>query len=81
MGTIAVFRNVKIKINSGDHDPPHVHVWRGDAKAKIEIQNRNVISHRGFSRNDMKRILEFIAEQADLLMEEWYEIKKNQKKY
>jgi hypothetical protein len=76
MGTIVTFRNVKIMIYTHDHDPPHVHVQRGAACAKIEIATQTVLEFQDFSKNDLRRITEFIASQQDLLSEAWDEIHK-----
>lgn len=74
MGTVVIFRDVKIIIRTNDHYPPHVHILRGDAKAKIEILSRKICASRGFSRNDLRRIVEFLAQNEELLMEAWNEI-------
>lgn len=74
MGTIFRYRDVKIIIRTRDHAPPHVHVIRGDAEAKIKITSREVLYSVGFSRNDLRRIADFLASQEELLMEAWNEI-------
>lgn len=71
MGTVFRYRDVKIIIRTKDHDPPHVHVIRGDAEAVIEIISREILHSRGFTRNDIKRITEFLTRQEEALMEAW----------
>jgi hypothetical protein len=71
MGTIFRYRDVRIVIRTKDHNPPHVHVVRGDAEAKIEILSQKVVLSSGFTRNDLKRIATFLAEQKDKLFEAW----------
>lgn len=74
MGTIVRYRDVKIIIRTRDHAPPHVHALRGDAKAKIEIVGQKIHYSLGFSRNDLRRLIEFIARNEELLLEAWNEI-------
>lgn len=74
MGTIFQFRHIKFVIRTRDHKPPHVHILRGDCEAKIEIKTCKVIRNNGFSSNDLKRIINFIADREDLFMEAWNEI-------
>ncbi|MCM2279482.1 MAG: DUF4160 domain-containing protein [Oligoflexia bacterium] len=76
MGTVIVYRNVRIVIRTNDHNPPHVHVIRGDAEAKIEIGSREIHYSKGFSKRDLERIVDFMASQEDLLLEAWNEIHK-----
>jgi hypothetical protein len=77
MGTVVVFRNIRIKINTNDRLPPHVHVIRGGSKAKIEITTRKVCSSKGFTRSDLSRILSFLENNEDLFLEAWNEIHQN----
>ena len=74
MGTIVVFRNVRIIVRTNDHAPPHIHAIRGDAEAKIEIESLEVCASKGFSKRDLQRIIEFMTTQEELLMEAWYAI-------
>ena len=76
MGTVFIFRSVKFVIRTNDHNPPHVHIIRGDCEAKIEIKGRRIIRSMGYSSNDIKRIVKFMEEREDLLLEAWYEIHK-----
>jgi hypothetical protein len=74
MGTIFQFRSIKIVIRTRDHNPPHAHVIRGDCEAKVELLTQKVIHSHGFSANDLRRIVSFMKERQDLLMEAWNEI-------
>jgi uncharacterized protein (DUF885 family) len=78
MGTIFQFRNTRIVIRTRDHNPPHVHVFHGDCSAKIEIETQIVVESIGFSRSDMRRIVAFLKEREDLLLEAWNEIHKEE---
>ncbi len=71
MGTVVVYRNVRIVVRTNDHDPPHIHAIRGDAEAKIEIVSREIHYSSGFSKRDLERIVDFLASQEELLLEAW----------
>jgi hypothetical protein len=80
MGTILLYHNVRISILSNDHTPPHVHVYRGAAEAKVDIQTRRIHYFLEFTRSDMRKILDFIESREEILMEAWHEIHQNQEK-
>ncbi|MCB0392842.1 MAG: DUF4160 domain-containing protein, partial [Bdellovibrionales bacterium] len=39
MGTISIFRNIRIVIHSKDHEPPHIHAISPKGEAKIELDS------------------------------------------
>ena len=78
MGTVFRYRDVRIIIRTNDHSPPHVHVIRGDAEAKIYILSREIHFSHGFTKNDLRRITHFLAEQQETLMEAWDAIHKEE---
>ena len=54
-----------------DHKPAHIHVIGPDAEAKIDIIDLNVIKSNGFSKKDITRILSFLKEYKEMLLEAW----------
>ncbi len=78
MGTIFIFRSAQFVIRTKDHSPPHVHVIRGDCEAKLEIEGGKIILSEGFSRSDLRRIVEVVLERSVLLLEAWNEIHKEE---
>lgn len=61
-------------IYSNDHNPPHVHAVSPGGCAKIKLITLECYYSRGYSRKDLKLIINFISEKRDLLMEAWHEI-------
>lgn len=74
MGTIFVFRNIRIVIYTRDHEPPHIHAISPKGEAKIDLKSLDCFYSRGYSEKDIKMILKYISEKKDILMEAWNDI-------
>ena len=79
MGTIAVYRNVRIVIYSNDHGPPHVHAIKSDATAVFLIETLEIRENYGFDAKSIFRIRQFLGERREALLESWYEIHPKEK--
>ena len=59
---------------SADRDePPHVHVEREEANAKLWLEPVRIDSSRGFGRTEIGRIQRLAEEHAAFLLRSWYE--------
>lgn len=68
---------IKFEIYSNDHDPPHLHInKKGGFKLTMEIGTWKLIKERKISKNDLKKILNFIEDPKiqKLIKEKWNEI-------
>ena len=74
MGTIAVYRNVRIVIFSRDHGPPHVHAIGPDAEAVFAIGNLELVRCKGFDSQSVAKIRRFLEVRKTELLEAWNEI-------
>lgn len=77
MGTVAVYKNIRIVIHTRDHSPPHVHAIGPDAEAVINLITMEVIQVNGFDARSVKQIQQFIWVRKAMLLEAWNEIHKN----
>jgi len=64
----------KIIIPSNDHEPKHVHIFKGDNDyAKIEIETLKVV-RSCLKKNELKRAIEIIKENQVSLAQKWNQI-------
>ena len=72
MRTILRIEGFRFSFYSGDGvEPPHVHVARGDAAAKIWLRPVRVEYARGFSPAEMRRLREITTEHEANFLERW----------
>ena len=76
MPTVIEYLGLKFKINANDHNPPHVHVEGRGCSVRISLKSIKVMSIDGFSRSDLKRILEVVRFYQKELMGAWNEYHK-----
>ncbi len=74
MGTVAIYRNVRITIFTKDHRPPHVHAIAPDAEAVFNLETMELIRSNGFDSKSVTRIRQFIEDRREELLEAWNEI-------
>ncbi len=74
MGTIFIFRNIRIVIYSNDHEPAHIHAISPKGEAKVLLDPVECFFCRGYSERDLKMILKFVEEKNSVLLEVWNEI-------
>lgn len=74
MGEIFRFKNLKFKIWSNDHVPPHVHVHGPDAHAVVNLETLEIMKARGFSEKDLKLIQQQVFIRRIKILEKWEEI-------
>ncbi len=77
MGTIAIYKNIRIVIHSRDHSPPHVHAIAPSAEAVFNLITLELIRVEGFNYQAVKQIKEFIEPRRNEFLEAWYEIHKD----
>ena len=69
-----------LRIRTGDHTPPHVHVFLSGDEVVINLGDRLNIPHirdyRGMARRHARRALDIVASNQQLLMREWLKIYK-----
>lgn len=72
--TILKAGKVKIGIvDTNDHNPPHVHVKAPGAKAKININDSEVVSAKGFNKQALKDLQKAVKDEKEVLLEKWEE--------
>lgn len=54
-------------------EPPHVHVSRDQAVAKIWLVSGTIQSSRGFSKTELNELMRVVEQHTDSLLESWYE--------
>lgn len=61
-----------VRMYPDDHDPPHVHVWKGGRQVKIDLETMEVIStsHKFHSR-EIRQIVDLLQEHKSLLLSVW----------
>ncbi len=83
MTAAEVFRlnGFKVVIFSDDHDPPHVHIRKGDFEVKVDISGEQAAliageenSKRAFNRKLRKQALKIANDNLEMLMNEWRQI-------
>ncbi len=84
MGELFRIGKVQIVALTRDHAPAHVHVIvraeNIEFRVLIETLEVQYISTKQLSSRDEKRILKFIEDNEEEIMEAWYEIQKDQQK-
>lgn len=59
---------------AGDgREPPHVHVERDDATAKLWLEPVRLQSSAGFARAELVRIVRLVEEHRTELLEAWHD--------
>ena len=74
MPTVLRARGYQVKIIPGDHDPPHVPVFRAGNTVRIELGSLRISGRRGLSDQDTAEAVRLVAEQGTRLLEAWEEI-------
>ncbi|OGW18192.1 MAG: hypothetical protein A3G93_05625 [Nitrospinae bacterium RIFCSPLOWO2_12_FULL_45_22] len=64
----------KIIIPTNDHEPKHVHIFKGDDNyAKIEIETLKVVRSY-LKKKELKQAIEIIKGNQEYLIQKWNEI-------
>jgi len=57
-----------------EHEPVHIHVQKGDAKARIILVPAiQIDKNHGFKPSDMRKIIEIVVDRYQYLIEKWDE--------
>ena len=55
------------------NEPPHVHIDRDEATAKVWLHSLELARSRGFRPKEINAILGIVAEHRTLLLEAWHD--------
>ena len=74
MPTIINQDGFSVRIRTNDHEPMHVHIFKADGEAKINIENAEVVRIWNMSAKDVRKAEIVVAENAEVLAKKWCEI-------
>ncbi len=73
MPTLFILLGYRFFFWSNDHKPIHVHISKGDAEAKYNVENVELVENFGFKRNELRLIESIIEENREIIIERWKE--------
>jgi hypothetical protein len=74
MPTILYINGFRFIIWPADHEPPHIHVFKGDGEAKVSIDKPRLALVIGLSKQEARFILNTVIEHQKTLLKEWEKI-------
>lgn len=78
MPTILNISGYRVIIWPDDHEPPHVHVFKGSGEAKINLGNVNevprLVTIHGLTKQEIRFAWEMVAENQAVLLIAWRRI-------
>jgi len=67
-----IIEGYKFRFYSSDiNEPPHVHIFRNENKAKIWLQPVVLEYNQGYNRAELNRILKLTRQHQERLLEMW----------
>ncbi|MBO5180636.1 MAG: DUF4160 domain-containing protein [Paraprevotella sp.] len=79
MPTIFILFGFKFMFFANDHEPIHVHVSRGGAKAKFTIFPVTLVQNHGLKPSELKLVESIIEENQEIIAEHWNKFFNNAK--
>jgi len=76
MPQISAFYGLIILMNFKDHAPPHFHVWYGDYKITVTIQDGIVIGK--MPQRALRMVFEWLEIHREELFQEWQKAQKGE---
>ena len=64
----------EVRLNSDDHEPPHVHVWKAGGQVKIWLDPLALGERQGMSVREASRARELVWRHRSQLVARWEEI-------
>ena len=74
MPTVLREDGFEIMIYTHDHEPKHVHIFRGEAALVVNLENLTLIKNYAMSGRDVRAALQIVARNQDFLLRRWLEI-------
>ena len=71
MPTIFILFGFRFMFYANDHDPIHVHVIKGSAKAKFTISPVTLVENYGLKTSELKLVESIIEENEEVIAEHW----------
>lgn len=71
MPTIFILFGFRFMFYANDHEPIHVHVIKGDAKAKFTISPVALVQNHGLKPAELKLVESIIEENQEVIAEHW----------
>jgi hypothetical protein len=64
---------IKISVYMNDHVPPHIHASAGEYESLIDIKKVSVLKGN-LPKNHLRKVLVFVKENQEELLEEFYKL-------
>lgn len=74
MPTILRIDGFDVRINTADHEPPHVHVYKAEGMVKIYLEPVAIKSRMGMPARVAARAEQIVVEHRAMLLEAWRKI-------
>jgi len=71
MPTIFIFFGFRFMFYANDHEPIHIHVIKGNIKAKFGISPVVLIENNGLKPSELKMVEAIIEENQEIIAEHW----------
>lgn len=71
MPTIFILFGFRFMFYANDHEPIHVHVIKGNTKAKFSLFPIELVSNNGLKPAELKLVESIIEENQEVIAEHW----------
>lgn len=71
MPTLFVLFGFRFLFYSNDHSPIHIHVVKGERRARFTVFPVELIENQGFKPREIKLILSIVKENQEIIAEYW----------
>lgn len=78
MPTVLFVNGFRFVVWPNDHEPPHVHAFKGNGEAKVSLGDGRrapeILTVYGLTKRDAVFIWRLVAEHQEMLLAEWEKI-------
>ena len=71
MPTIFILFGFRFMFYANDHEPIHVHVVKGDIRAKFSLNPVSLVENHGLKPAELKMVEAVIEENREIIAEHW----------
>ena len=73
MPTVLRLKGYRFFFYSNDHDPPLIHVEKGGATAKFNLQPVELLRSKNFNANEINELRKIVNVYSNYFKNKWYE--------